>query len=94
MKLRIQFFPRYYERTCNNCAFKWQLSRNQAKMHSRIVRVRPPTISMPSQDGAREQVRYRETAIETMAEQVAQFRRCPKCGSTHFTQRAIEHLDI
>lgn len=83
-------FPRTYARTCQACGYTWQLARWQVKLRPRMAKVWPRAAMMTATRGdLRGQMLRRASSVEDTAEQIAGYRRCPRCSSMRFDQRAL-----
>ena len=81
--MHIPGLAQEYKRTCDDCGSSWRVPRWAAHPHKqglRVTRGRGAAVAAEAE--------FVEANAE-MAENVGAFRRCPKCESDHYRQRAI-----
>jgi DNA-directed RNA polymerase subunit M/transcription elongation factor TFIIS len=84
--MRFPWQPREYARTCAECGYTWRVPRWAAQRRVRSISM----ISVASRTTIDRSELRREIKSASVANQSADtFRRCPQCGTDHFTQRAL-----
>jgi DNA-directed RNA polymerase subunit M/transcription elongation factor TFIIS len=84
--MRFPWQPREYERTCADCGHIWRVPRWAAQRRVRSISM----ISVASRTTIDRGELSREVDSASAANQSADtYRKCPKCGADHFTQRAL-----
>jgi hypothetical protein len=82
--MHIPGLAQEYERTCDDCGTSWRVPRRAAHPHMQ---------GLPMTGGSAVAVEAQTEAViaanAELAEKAAAFRRCPKCESDHYKQRAI-----
>ena len=81
--MHVPGLAREYERTCEDCGFVWRVPKAIAHPHMQgLPMTRETGVGAARADAVVE-------ANAELAERSAAFRRCPKCESDHYKQRAI-----
>lgn len=83
--MHIPGLPQQYERTCEDCGQVWRVTR--AVAHPRMQGL--PMTGSRGPDSAAARAEAIAEANAKLAERAAATRRCPKCESDHYKQRAI-----
>jgi hypothetical protein len=78
--MHIPGLAQEYERTCDDCGTSWRVPKAIAHPHMQGLPMRGPA--------AQAQTEAVIAANAELAERAAAFRRCPKCESGHYKQRA------
>jgi hypothetical protein len=88
--MHISGLPQQYERTCEDCGQTWRVSRAIAHPHMQGLPMgRSGGGRGPGATGAADRAEAIAEANAALAERAAASRRCPKCESDHYKQRAI-----
>jgi hypothetical protein len=82
--MRIPGLAHEYERTCKNCGHAWRVPK--WAVHPHAQRRPMPRGGQVVASGLAAAV---VAANARLAERVAVYRRCPKCDSEHYKQRAV-----
>jgi hypothetical protein len=80
--MHIPGLAQEYERTCDDCGTSWRVPKWAA--HPRMQRL--PAVYSSGDAALTDAV---VAANAKLAERAAAFRRCPRCDSGHYKQRAI-----
>jgi predicted nucleic-acid-binding Zn-ribbon protein len=84
---------REYERTCDDCGYVWHVPKEVARPHLRASNTQGVgKYSGQAEDGllyAFDELEGVNDANAALSERAAASRRCPKCESDHYTERAI-----
>jgi hypothetical protein len=81
--MHVPGLAREYERTCEDCGCVWRVPKAIAHPHMQ---------GLPMTRESGEVAARTDAVVEAnaeLAERAAAFRRCPKCESDHYKQRAI-----
>ena len=81
--MHIPGLAKEYERTCDDCGQVWRVTKAIAHPHMQGL----PMAGRGG--GAAAQAEAVAAANAQLAERAAATRRCPKCESVHYRQRAI-----
>jgi hypothetical protein len=100
--MRLPRPAQQYERTCTECGCTWRVPRQFARRHmqgistfhinagSRATESLPGVYGGPSGSGFDKAELDREIQSNMeIGEQTEAFRRCPDCGSEHYSQRPV-----
>ena len=90
--MRIPGLAAEYERTCADCGYAWRVPR--AFRRRKVKSISAFSVGDPGRYPARGGIDRAELnaevqSIMALGEQADAFRRCPKCGSEHHTQRPV-----
>jgi hypothetical protein len=75
--MRLPWLAQQYQRTCADCGCAWRVPRYFARRHVLAIPVRTSGSGPELQEDM------------DLQEQMASLRKCPKCGSVHYSQRPI-----
>ena len=81
--MHVPGLAREYERTCEDCGFVWRVPKAIAHPHMQGLPMTRESDAVAARANAVVE------ANAEMAERAAASRRCPKCESDHYQQRAI-----
>ena len=86
IRMRFPWQPQEYARTCAECGYIWRVPKRAAQRRVRSISM----ISVATRTTIDRAELTREIESASAANQSADtFRRCPRCGADHFTQRAL-----
>jgi hypothetical protein len=88
MKMHIPGLAKEYERTCDDCGHVWRVTKAIAHPHMQGLPMAAGGRRVGS-DTAAARAEAVAAANAKRAERAAASRRCPRCESGHYKQRAI-----
>lgn len=87
--MHVPGLAREYERTCDDCGTSWRVTKAVAHPHMQGLPMARGGRSAGGSDSAAARANAVAEANAKLAERAAASRRCPKCESDHYKQRAI-----
>jgi hypothetical protein len=93
--MHLPWLAQQYERTCADCGHAWRVPRHFARRHMQGISnflINPSRGGAgPRAGGGFDEAEYGREIQSDMeiGEEAESFRKCPECGSEHYSQRPV-----